>query len=230
MDSYQKTPLPIRVFLISDHCIMQWGLQHLIKQQEPAMQVVGSATTCINIDDLLVSASADVILVDMDLGAMQVLDAIPRFLVKTSAKILAISRMNDQSLNEQIILAGASGIADSKASIDVLLAAIVKVKDGQLWLDRATTNRVFIKLSRNHVSQVDPYQGRIASLTSCERKVIAHLADSAGASGKKIAARLNIAESTLRNHLSSIYGKLDVANRHGLIAYAQQHGLTQLTS
>jgi DNA-binding NarL/FixJ family response regulator len=199
------------------------GLQHLIKQYEPALQIAGSATSCQNATDLLPGTSADVILLDLDFDAEQALENILHFLEKFTAKILVLSRMENQVLLDKAILAGACGIIDAKASADILPAAITKVHEGQMWLDRATTNRIFVKLSRNHVNHTDQQQNGIESLTRSERKVIAQLANNAGAPGKLIATKLGISESTLRNHLSSIYSKLDVINRHGLIAYAQQY-------
>lgn len=227
MDSSQQTP-QIRVFLISNHCIVLWGLQQLIKHQEPALQIAGSAASCENAIDLLPSASADVILLDLDFDAEHTLEAIPHFLDKSTAKILALSRMENQALLDKAILAGICGVVDTRASIDILPAAINKIHEGQMWLDRATTNRIFVKLSRKHLDHIDQQQNRIDSLTCRERTIIAHLAENAGAPGKVIAAKLGISESTLRNHLSSIYSKLDVINRHGLIAYAQQHSLQLL--
>jgi DNA-binding NarL/FixJ family response regulator len=50
------------------------------------------------------------------------------------------------------------------------------------------------------------------------------MARHSGEPGKTIAEKLHISESTLRNHLTSIYDKLGVANRHGLLAYAYQNG------
>jgi len=222
LDSHQKTHHSIRVFLISDHCLIARGLQHLIKQHEPALLMAGSATSCNSAIDLLPNASADVILLDLDFDTEQVLKDIPHLLNKSTAKILVLSRMRNQALLDKTILAGACGIVDAKASIDILTAAITKVHEGQMWLDRATTNRIFVKFSRGHVDQADQHHDKIASLTRSEKRVITYLAENVGAPGKVIAMKLGISESTLRNHLSSIYGKLDVINRHGLIAYAQQ--------
>jgi DNA-binding CsgD family transcriptional regulator len=68
---------------------------------------------------------------------------------------------------------------------------------------------------------------KIATLTVREREIIAISATHAGATGKTIAEKLHISEHTLRNHLTSIYEKLGLANRLELFAYAHQHKLAK---
>ena len=71
----------------------------------------------------------------------------------------------------------------------------------------------------------DPDRVRIGTLTVREREIVAITAGNAGATAKTIAQILFISEHTLRNHLTSIYNKLEVANRLELFAYAHKHGL-----
>ena len=82
------------------------------------------------------------------------------------------------------------------------------------------------------VAAPDPQAARIAaqiaSLTAKERKIIAMMAEGNGALNKTIAQRAFISEQTLRNHLTTIYQKLDVANRLELYVYAAKHGLDKL--
>jgi DNA-binding CsgD family transcriptional regulator len=68
---------------------------------------------------------------------------------------------------------------------------------------------------------------KISSLTEREREIVAVAATHAGANAKAIAEMLFISEHTLRNHLTSIYDKLQVANRLELFAYAHKHGLAK---
>jgi DNA-binding CsgD family transcriptional regulator len=61
------------------------------------------------------------------------------------------------------------------------------------------------------------------SLTGRERKIIEMIVEGQGASNKVLAGKLFISEHTLRNHLTSIYNKLDVGNRLELYVYAVKH-------
>ena len=67
---------------------------------------------------------------------------------------------------------------------------------------------------------------RIASLSDREIEVVDLIGE--GMKNKEIAAKLSISESTVRHHLTSIFGKLDVSDRLELIIYAYQHKLAKL--
>jgi two-component system, NarL family, nitrate/nitrite response regulator NarL len=220
---------PIRVFLIDDHRSILWGLEKLIESARPAMRVVGSAASCAACLDLLEAAAPDVIVLDLDLGAENGLDAIPLILERSPAKILVLTGVRDKSVHDRAVLAGARGVVEKEAPAETILTAIARVHEGQLWLDRAATGRIFVEFSRKGGTQTaDLEQRRIASLTLRERQIIAVTVGYAGATAKTIAEQLHISEHTLRNHLTSIYGKLAVANRLELFAYANRHGLDKL--
>lgn len=219
---------PIRVFLIDDHRTVLWGLERLIESAKPQMEVVGSAANCADALELLDRASPDVILLDLDLGNEAGLDAIAPLIAKSEAKILVLTGLRDTSAHDKAVLAGARGVVQKEASAETILTAIGKVHEGQLWLDRAATGRIFVEFSRKGAPQpADPQQVKIASLTEREREIIAVTVANAGATAKVIAEKLHIAEHTLRNHLTAIYDKLGVANRLELFAYAHQRGLTK---
>jgi len=133
-------------------------------------------------------------------------------------------------LHHAYLFSGARGVVEKRSAPALLLKAIEKVHDGELWVDRAATSRIFMELARQKAAKgKDPEQQRIATLTKRERHSIAAVASDANAPGKVIAARLNISEHTLRNHLTSVYSKLGVPNRLALYAYAHRHGLHEVS-
>lgn len=216
----------IRVFLIDDHRSILWGLERLIESGEPPMRVVGSAADCAGALALLGKAAPDVILLDMDLGHESGLDAIPRLIHACAAKILVLTGVRDATLHDKAVLAGARGVVGKEAPAETILTAIARVHEGQLWLDRAATGRIFVEFSRKGAAQAaDPERLKIESLTERERQIVTTTASHAGATAKIIAEQLHISEHTLRNHLTAIYDKLGVANRLELFAYAHKHGL-----
>lgn len=146
----------------------------------------------------------------------------------SQAKILLLTRMENADLQDRAILAGACGVLDRGASIPLLFTAVEKVHTGQVWLDRVSTGRVFIELTRMAARrQQDGLVDKLSLLTERERKIVTVIAHNIGDPGKAIAEKLHISESTLRNHLTAIYEKLGVENRHGLVAYAYQKGLAK---
>jgi DNA-binding NarL/FixJ family response regulator len=219
---------PIRVFLIDDHRSILWGLEKLIESATPAMEVVGSVTNSTDAFKLLDKAAPNVILLDMDLGKESGLDVIPQLLAKSAAKILVLTGLRDKTMLDKAVFAGARGVVEKEAPAETILTAIGRVHEGQLWLDRAATGRVFVEFSRKGAAPaVNPEQQSISALTDRERQIIAATVTHAGATARVIAEKLHISEHTLRNHLTSIYDKLGVANRLELFAYAHKHSLTE---
>jgi two-component system nitrate/nitrite response regulator NarL len=223
-----ETPT-IRVFLIDDHRTILWGLEKLIESAKPAMRVVGSATSYGEALKMLDKAAPDVILLDLDLGHENGLDGVPKLVAASQAKVLILTGLRDDSLHREAVLAGARGVVEKEARAETILAAIAKVYAGEVWLDRAATGKLLVEMSRRSASRaaVDPMEQKISALTIREREIIALTLADAGATGKAIAARMHISEHTLRNHLTSIYEKLGVANRLELFAFAHEHKLTK---
>lgn len=221
-----ETKAPIRVFMIDDHRSILWGLERLIESGKPAMKVVGSAENVSAALGLLDAAQPDVILLDIDLGVENGIDGIPKLSARSRARILVLTGVRDKAAHDKAVLAGACGVVEKESPAETILTAIDKVHGGQVWLDRAATGRIFVEFSRESAGQgVDPDRAKIASLTVREREIVAITAGNAGATAKTIAQILFISEHTLRNHLTSIYNKLEVANRLELFAYAHKHGL-----
>jgi DNA-binding NarL/FixJ family response regulator len=225
--SMKNNAEPIRVFLIDDHRSILWGLERLVNSGQPKMQVVGSATSCAEAFSLLDSTKPDVILLDIDLGAEDGIVQLPALTARSHAKILILTGVRDKAVHDSAVLAGASGVVEKETSAEIILTAIQKVHEGEIWLDRAATGRAFLALSRESAEQKsNPDQANIATLTDREREVVAVTALNAGANAKTLADLLFISEHTLRNHLTSIYDKLGVANRMELFVYSHKHGLT----
>jgi two-component system nitrate/nitrite response regulator NarL len=215
---------PIRVMLVDDHRSVLWGLEKLIESERPRMEVVATATTAAQALEALPSAAPDVVLLDLDLNGESGLLAIPGILKHGTANVLILTGSRDALLHDNAVLAGARGVVEKGEAAGTLIKAIEKVSQGEIWLDRNATGRIFIELARRKDSlKHDPEQQKIASLTRKERQIVLAIAADAAAPGKQIAERQHISEHTLRNHLSAIYAKLAVSNRLELYAYATRH-------
>ena len=224
----ENSTKPIRVLLVDDHKALLWGLVKLIEGERPRMEVAGTATSCA---EALLSASReqpDVILLDIDLGGDSSLDLLPEMLKETKAQVLILTGIRDAEAHDQAIRNGARGVVLKEEPAEVILKAIEKVHEGQIWLDRAATGRVFSQLSKpDEQEDADPESSKLARLTPREREIIKVITTRSYSTNKKIAEQLNISESTLRNHLTAIYSKLGVTNRLELFMYALRHGLAQ---
>ncbi len=215
----------IRVMLVDDHKTMLWGLEKLIDGEYPRMSVVGTAgdaDAALALVDLL---APDIIVLDLDLDGASSIGILPALLGNGVSRVVVLSGTRDRELLGQAVRGGARGVLGKDASAELVLHAIKKVHQGELWMDQAVLGTVLGELLCAKAPPRDPETARIASLTVKERKIVGMIAMGSGALNKAIAQRAFIAENTLRNHLTSIYQKLGVGNRLELYVYAVKHEL-----
>ena len=220
MDAPVKNP--IRILLIDDHKSFMEGLAMVINSQSPALEVVGMVSNRAEALMAVTHLKLDLILMDMDLGDSLSLDFLPELLEKTSAKVLMLTGLRDLELHDKAIVKGASGVLLKDESAKVILKAIEKVHNGEIWASNLLFSRVLRHLD-NSKKAVDTEAGKIADLTVRERQVIKALLTLEGSTNIEIAHQLFISTSTLKNHLTTIYSKLDVKNRVQLMKYALNH-------
>jgi len=222
----QTSQNPIRVLLVDDHQSFLWGMVKLIESDSSNMKVMGTASDIAEALTILEREQPDVILLDIDLGGVNSLDSMPLLRNTTSAMVLILTGARDSEMHERAVLAGARGVVQKEVSAEMILKAIRKVHEGEIWLDRLTTGRIFSKLLDHSTNQVSPEAAKIASLTSREREIVNVMVNQGHSTNKQIAVHLNMSEHTLRNHLSSIYSKLEVENRLELVMYAVKHHIS----
>ena len=218
--------LAIRIYLISDYCLLIQGIVNLLASQPERFVLVGLASSPEQVDALLARAMVDVLLLDINGKPDQAPAMIEQLKPHGTAKILLMTRHEDTSLPYRIAAMGACGLVDRHTSPELLLRALEKVHEGQIWLDRAASGRLITERASHNAQPGDPIGAQLGLLTEREQKILATLVNHSGEPGKCIAQRLHISESTLRNHLTTLYGKFDVPNRNGLLAYALQTGLS----
>lgn len=225
--SHMNTPQtkPIRVMLICDHPIVSWGLERLLQSMHPRLELVDSVTGCTAAAQVLAATPVDVILIDLD--GSNGIETIAPLCALSPAKALALTASRDLALRDSAVVAGARGVVGKNEPVESLAKAIEKVHQGELWIDRSATGRIFQQLSEKKTSQFESAdQQRIGTLTRRELQTVSEITKDAAASGKLIAQRLNISENTLRNHLNSIYAKLGLSSRLELFAYAKLHAIS----
>ncbi len=194
----------------------------VINSQSPSMEVVGMASNRAEAMTAVGELKPDLILLDMALGDSLSLNFLPELLEKTSAKVLMLTGLQNPDLHESAIVKGARGVLLKGESAKVILKAIEKVHAGEIWASNTMLIRVIDQINIGK-KQVDPEGRKIADLTAREREIIDALLTFDGSTNKEIARQLFISTSTLKNHLTTIYSKLDVKNRIQLLKYALNH-------
>ncbi|HSE98019.1 MAG TPA: response regulator transcription factor [Blastocatellia bacterium] len=216
----------IRILLVDDHAVVRTGLRMLI-QSEPGMSIVGEAANREEAISLATSQQPDVILLDLDLGSDNGLELIPEIL-KTAerSRVIVLTGMRNPDLYRQAVMQGALAVVPKDKTVEVIISAIKKVRDGEAWLDPVTMAGVLNEMARaNKPKPTDPESSKITSLTDREREVVALIGE--GLKNKQIADRLFISETTVRHHLTSIFSKLEVSDRVELLIYSYRHGLAE---
>ncbi len=219
----------IRVFIAEDHHITLWGLRQLVGASSTRMEVVGTATSHAELMNNDATGSADVILLDLDLGGEDMGESLASLRERCPGHVLVLTGADNVATHRAVMLKGARGVIHKSEPAETILRALEKVSQGEIWLNRLLLGQVLGMLTdgEHHAPPrpTDPESARIDSLTPRERDIVAAMVRASGAKQLAVASDLGISEHTLRNHLTTIYSKLGVHGRLELHVYATAHGL-----
>ena len=197
----------------------------MLIDQNPTMEVVGVAGNRFEALALAASEQPNIILLDILLGEDDGLSFLPELReAATNSRVLVLTGLRSSESQRRAIVSGAMGVVLKEHAAEVLIKAINKVHEGEVWLDRSLMGSVLDQITQSQ--EVDPEQARIASLSIREREVIALIAE--GLKNKQIGQRLFISETTVTHHLSSIFSKLQVSDRLELVIYAFSRNLVKM--
>ena len=211
---------PLRVLIADDHPLFRHGIAALL-QALPEFEVVGEATSGEEVVALAEQLQPDVILMDIHMPGLNGIAA-TRLILHTSPhiRILMVTMSEDDASVFTAMRAGARGYVLKDAQKDDMLRAIRAVGRGEAIFSPAVATRLidFFAAPRPAV----PPQA-FPDLTDRERAILNLIAQ--GHNNPEIAARLVLSPSTVRNYVSNIFGKLQVADRAQAIIRAREAGL-----
>jgi len=215
----------IRILIADDHPLFRDGLRALL-ESVPDMQVIGEAATG---DEALTQAHAlqpDVILMDLKMPGLNGIEATRRIL-RTSPhiRILVITMFEDDDSVFAAIRAGARGYLLKGAVQEETLRAIRAVAHGEAIFGPAVAERLMHYFgSTRPIAKSGPAQF-FPELTEREYEILTLIAQRK--SNAEIASRLVLSPKTVRNHVSNILSKLQVADRTEAMHAAWTAGLGQ---
>ena len=216
----------IRVFVVASPMFC-WGLTRAIESEDGAFRLAGEAQSLDATDDALAMGGVDLLLVDLESQSNHAF-LLTRPSLMRQFPVLALSSADPGSL-DWALMHGLRGVVHKSDQPALVLKAIRKVHEGQIWVDRDAMQRILSHLWQRAILPLnDKDRARIATLTEREKQTISALASDASVPCKVIAHRLSISEHTLRNHLTSIYAKLELRSRVDLYAFASNYGLHSL--
>ncbi len=197
----------MRVVIVDDSELMRRGLA-LLLSTSATVDVVGEAADGREALAVVEKVAPDVVLTD---AQMPVLDGVGLVgeLSRThpGLPVVVLTTFDDDHVVRAAMAAGAAGFLLKSTSIDGLLQALDAAASGGLVLDPRVARAAF-------ASEPTRDAGPLAALTRAERLVAAQVAT--GASNSEIAARLVLAEGTVKNHVSALLRKLQQRDRTAL--------------
>lgn len=211
-----------RLLLVEDHPVFLHGLTAFLGSM-PTMEVVGTAQSGSEGVALAHELQPDVVLMDLHLPELHGVEATRR-IVETSPhiRVLVVSMLDDDDSVFAAMRAGARGYLLKEADQDDIVRAIQAVARGEAIFSPAVARRVLGYFAAAGLRRpVQPFP----QLTEREREVLELLARGLG--NAVIASRLFISPKTVRNHVSNIFVKLQVADRAEAIVRARDAGLGQ---
>jgi two-component system response regulator DevR len=212
---------PLRVLLVDDHEVVRDGVKALLQATEDIIVTAEAGSVREAIDEAD-RTRPDVVVMDVRLADGSGIEATREIRAnhEKTAVIMLTSFADDEALFASI-MAGAAGYVLKQVKGGELVRAIRTVGKGQSLLDPAVTSAVLDRLRKGKHLMRDE---KLARLSPQEERILALIAD--GKTNKEIGDDLGLAEKTVKNYVSSILSKLEVARRAEAAAYLARHTTT----
>jgi DNA-binding NarL/FixJ family response regulator len=211
----------ISVCLVDDQTLVRQGIRSLLELSD-SIRVIAEAVDGAQAVEIIPQVKPDVVLLDMRMPGLSGLDVLNALAAKQQLPPTIILTTFD---DDQIVLAGlkagARGYLLKDVSLDQLVTAVKTVADGGSLVAPILSQRLLSGLARmqNDFTSLD----RPDPLTERETEILRLMAS--GYSNKEIANSLNVAEGTVKNHVSNILSKLGVRDRTRAVLKAFELGI-----
>lgn len=205
--------------VVDDHLVVREGLITLL-ETFPDFDLVGEASSGEEAIHLCAQLEPDVVLMDLVMPDISGVEATRTIRQRyPDSQVLAVTSFKETEMVRGVLEAGAIGYLLKTVSAEELAQAIRSAHRGELTVAADASSIVLEAITS------PPAPGR--DLTERELEVLELLAQ--GLSNSEIAEQLGVSPNTVKNHLRSIYSKLDVSTRTAATTLAIKHGLVEIT-
>lgn len=218
--------MTIRVYLLDDHELVREGLRAVLEREDD-IEVVGESGGAVDGLAGIERTRPDVALVDLRLpdgDGLDVCRAI-RDRVPPVACLILTSYSNDDVLLSAI-RADAAGFVLKRTAVAELVRSIRVVAAGGSLIDITLTNELFERFRTGR--RAEPGEDALDTLSPQERRLLDHLAE--GLTNRQIAARMELAEKTVKNYVSNLLRKLDMSSRTEAAVFVTNLRLTRASA
>lgn len=223
----------IGVLIADDHLLIRQGLRNLLETQE-GIKILSEAVDGIEAVNKTLEMNPDILLLDINMPRMNGIEALTAIKKENpNQKIIILTIHNSKEYIQETINRGANGYISKDADIMILKDAIVRVHQGETYIQPTIIKSLVIPESKSEAKEKvlaftnkenDTNKLELDNLlTSREIDVLKGIAN--GKTNKEIGKSLNISEKTVRNHLYSIFKKLDVSDRTQAAILALEHNI-----
>ena len=209
---------PIRVMLVDDHEVVRQGLRALL-ESAGGIVIAGEAGGVREAVEVAETVRPDVVVMDVRLADGSGIEATREIrAARPGIKVVMLTSFADDEALFASIMAGAAGYVLKQVRGGDLIRSIRTVAEGGSLLDPAVTGAVLERLRKGkHLVQDE----KLARLSPQEERILTLVAG--GRTNKEIGEELHLAEKTVKNYVSSILSKLEVARRAEAAAYLARH-------
>jgi len=209
---------PIRVMLVDDHEVVRQGLRAML-ESAGGIVIAGEAGGVREAVEVAEAVRPDVVVMDVRLADGSGIEATREIrAARPDTKVIMLTSFADDEALFASIMAGASGYVLKQVRGGDLVQSIRTVSEGGSLLDPAVTGAVLDRLRKGKRLLKDE---KLARLSPQEERILTLVAG--GKTNKEIGDELHLAEKTVKNYVSSILSKLEVARRAEAAAYLARH-------